>query len=320
MNCGPRTICGCLAVLLTAACGVAPAEDPHTAVVRLSSGMPGSGFHALGVALAHAYTEVLPAVSGEVVESPGAVRNLEALQAGDAEIGFAFSDVTYLAYMGAAEPGAPPFNRLRAIAVLQMTPLYVIVGPRSSVRTIAGLRGRRIGMGPAGSGTAVTSSIVLEAFGVDLSDVTAENLPFSEAADRLAAGTLDATFVNASYSAESVTLATRAGGTLLPVDGPAIESLRSDYPFLRPTFIPGGTYAGHPAAVRTVGIDTLVICRADLGVDLVYALTKALFEILPKTAPTHVPLDRMDMSQAPATPIPLHPGAARYYRERELSR
>jgi TRAP transporter TAXI family solute receptor len=282
--------------------------------------MPGSGFHALGTALGHAYAEVVPAVSGQVVESPGAVRNLEALQAGDAEIGFAFADVTYLSYMGAAQPGAPPFDRLRAIAVLQMTPLYVIAGPRSPVRTITDLRGRRIGMGPSGSGTAVTSAIVLGAFGMDLSDVTAENLPFSEAAERLVAGTLDAAFVNASYSAESVTLATRAGGTLLAVDGPAVEDLRSDYPFLRPTFIPGGTYANHPAAVRTVGIDTLVLCRADMGGDLVYALTKALFEILPKTAPVHVPLDRMDMAQAPATPIPLHPGAARYYRERELSR
>jgi len=175
-------------------------------------------------------------------------------------------------------------------------------------------------MGPPGSGTALTASLILRAFDIDPSSVATELLQFNDASSRLISGQLDAIFVNASYPAESVTIATNAGARLLSIEGPAIDQLRHDYPFLRLTAIPANTYPFHSAAVHTIGVDNLLVCRSDLDEETVHDLTKALFAALPQLASDQVSLRLMDISQAPATPIPLHDGAARYYRERELFR
>lgn len=286
----------------------------------MTTGLPGAGFHPLGAGLAQGYARALPSISVEVQESPGSVRNVRALHGGSADIGLAFADVAYMAYVGRLAEDPTPFDRLRGIAVLQLTPLHLLVRSGSGVNNIGDLRGHRVGTGPPGSGTALTSELLMRAFGILPQQVSGETLPFNEAAHRLVAGTLDATFVNAGYPSESVEIATRAGATLLAVDGPGVARLRSEYPFLRFTFIPGGTYPGHPDAIRTIGVDSLLICRADLGEDLVYDLTKAFFEVLPQLSTERASLQLMDVDRASATPIPLHRGAARYYRERELTR
>jgi TRAP transporter TAXI family solute receptor len=175
-------------------------------------------------------------------------------------------------------------------------------------------------VGPPGSGTALTAELVLGAFGIDPQAVRSEFLQFNEASAQLAAGKLDAMFVNASYPAESVSLAARSGARLLPIEGAAVDRLRHDYPFLRLTTIPAGTYPEHGLPVHTIGVDNLLLCRSDLDEDLVYELTKQFFSALPALAADQTSLRLMDFVQVPATPIPLHEGAARYYRERELFR
>ncbi len=147
-----------------------------------------------------------------------------------------------------------------------------------------------------------------------------QTLRFNEAAGRLMAGTLDAMFVNAGFPAESVRAATRSGATLLSIEGPAIDRLRHNYPFLRLTNIPAETYPGQRGAIHTIGVDTILVCRSDLDEALVYDLTRSFFESLPTLSSSQESLRRIDLEQAPATPIPLHEGAARYFRERELLR
>ena len=296
----------------------AAAPDVARRTLRLTTGTPGAGFYPLGEALGRAYREAFPLLDFEVTESPGAVHNVEAIQRGDADIGFAFADVAYLAFVGG--PGEASFSRLRGMAVLQLNPLHLVVRAQSQIRDVSALRGRRVGVGPPGSGTALTAGLVLRAFGIDPQAVHAELLPFNDASTRLTAGQLDAMFVNASDPAESVTLATKAGAQLLPIEGAAVDRLRHDYPFLRLTAIPARTYPAHPVPVHTIGVDNLLICRSDLDEDLVYELTKNFFAALPALASRQASLRLMDFAQVPATPIPLHEGAARYYRERELFR
>ncbi|MPZ74895.1 MAG: hypothetical protein GEU74_17070, partial [Nitriliruptorales bacterium] len=94
--------------------------------------------------------------------------------------------------------------------------------------------------------------------------------------------------------------------------------LRREYPFLRPAVVPRNAYPGVSETMRTIGIATLFVCRSDLGEGVVYELTKAFFDALPSLARSQDILRFSDLDQAPAAPIPLHAGAARYYREREL--
>jgi TRAP transporter TAXI family solute receptor len=300
------------------AAGSAAAAAPVT--IRLTSGIPGATFHPLGERLALGYQRVLPATTVEILESPGSVRNVRALQAGAADLGFAFADVTYVAFVGRLAEDPRPYDQLRGVAVLQLTPLHLLARSGLAIRGIADLRGRRVATGPPGSGTAVTSEILMRGFGLGPEQVRAEALPFNDAARRLGDGTLDAAFVSAGYPSESVQIATGAGASLVPVEGDPVTRLRADYPFLRLTFVPGATYPGHPAPVSTVGVDSLLLCRADLSEDLVYRLTAAFFEVLPTLSTQLESLQLMDVGRASATPIPLHRGAARYYRERELMR
>jgi TRAP transporter TAXI family solute receptor len=104
------------------------------------------------------------------------------------------------------------------------------------------------------------------------------------------------------------------GARLLNINGPEVDRLRGDLPLLRRVVIPRGAYPGQSAPVHTVAVDQLLVCRADLDNEVVYELTSVLFDQFPD------PRLRVDPQLAPATVIPLHPGAARYYRERELRR
>jgi uncharacterized protein len=150
--------------------------------------------------------------------------------------------------------------------------------------------------------------------------VSAVLLPSSDAADQVAAGQLDALFVNASYPFDRIEPAMKRGARLVPISGRPVDELINRYPFLRAVTIPAGTYPGQTAPVATVGVNVVLVCAADLSEPLVYDLTRSFFDALPLLAEAQPSLRLMDPEQAPATPIPLHDGAARYYRESELFR
>jgi uncharacterized protein len=293
--------------------------SPPRAIVRFTTGPQGGGFYPLGEGLARAYAASLPRLTVETLPSGGAIANAEAIQRGDADFGFAFADVAYIAF-GRGLNGASRYDRLRGMAVLQLTPLHLVVRPGSDVRTIADLRGRRVSAGLPSTGTALIVRLVLEEFGLGPREMDMEALSFSEAADRLVKGTLDAMFDAAIYPADAVQMALDAGARLVPITGPSVERLRREYPFFRPVLIPRLTYRGVGHPVQTIGVDSLLVCRRDLDASLVYDLTKGFFEALPSLSSSVDALRFMDLDQSPATPIPLHAGAARFYRERELLR
>jgi TRAP transporter TAXI family solute receptor len=308
-----------LAALFAAGCAGPAPERPRT-VVRLTTGTPGGWFQPMGEGLARGYATLLMRVDVRIQESAGSVANVEAIEAGEADIGFAFADVAYMASVGRLERRPVRFARLRGIAVLELAPVHLIVRAGSGIRDAGGLRGRRIGVGQSGSGTALTADLVLKAYGIDPRAVRLEPLRYIDAAARMDEGTLDGLFVIGSDPLESVRMTAARGARLLPLVGPAIDRLRREYPFLRPMVIPGSTYPGQVDSVRTIGVDTLLVCRRDLDEALVHDLTRGFFELLPTLSAERGALRIMDIEQAPATPIPLHEGAARYYREMELAR
>jgi TRAP transporter TAXI family solute receptor len=144
-------------------------------------------------------------------------------------------------------------------------------------------------------------------------------LPFKEGTNLLRTGAVDAMFLNAIYPAQNVREAIAAGAHLVSIDGPPVNELRNEYPFFRLVRIPAATYANQPESVYTIGTDALMVCRGDLEEVTAYELTKQFFDVL-SALPATDSLRLMNLDSAPATPIPLHPGAARYFRERELFR
>jgi uncharacterized protein len=300
-------------------CAAPEAEAPR-GVIRLAIGPPGGGMYPLGQTLAAQYRLSIANTDFTVEGSSGTFANAEAVERGTADIGFVWADVAYFGYAGHSELVEHRFGALRGIAVLELTPVHLVVRPGRGIRTVADLKGRKVGIGPLGSGTSVSAKLVFLAFRLNLDEIQTETLAFTDGARRLSDGSLDAMFVDGIYPAESVSDATRGGGQLLPLIGPEIDALRHEYPFLRPITIPAGTYPRVLEPIHTIGVDLLLVCRNTLEESLVYTLTRHFFDALPSLTSIQSGLRFMDVEQASATPIPLHAGAARYYRERELRR
>jgi hypothetical protein len=126
-------------------------------------------------------------------------------------------------------------------------------------------------------------------------------------------------FVLGDYPSEPVLRATKAGAHLVPIVGPEADQLRAEYQFFVPALIPEQGYPGVDKTIRTVGVASVLLCRSDLDERLVHDITAMIFNPEGNTASLAQTRHWSDVRQAAATPIPLHPGAARYYRERELS-
>jgi uncharacterized protein len=288
-------------------------------VVRVLTALAGGGFHSLAVELVNAYRQAMPGVTFETAPSPSAPGSVEAVHLGTADLSFAFADYVYFAYEGRLKTGQPPYDRLRAIADLGATPVQLIVRRDLRIDSVAQLRGLRVGIGLAGNATEITVDLLLRAYNMTMADVKAVNLTTIASAEAVAEGRLDAMFSDTIYPADAVRIATRAGARLVPLTGPGIDRLRRQYPFFRVAMIPRFAYPEIDYDVVTVGVNSLLICRRDLDEKLVYQLTRSFFEALP-TISQGTALRMMDVERAAAAPIPLHDGAARYYREQEVMR
>ena len=255
----------------------------------------------------------LPQFSVQVVTIGDARKRLEALQGGSVDVANVVADVTYAAFYGGLPGHAAPLQNIRGIALWSRAVVHLLVGPR--VDSSRGFRGMRVVFGDPTGGNSALGERLVNSTGVSTSAVTGEFAPYDIAVDKLLKGDVDAVIATVSPPQETIGRALRGGARLLEIKGPEVDRLRVHYPLLRRTLLPGGTYPGQDVPLHTVGVDLLLVCRADLDTELVYELTRALFEEIPKRVRRHV-----DPHRAPATVIPLHPGAARYYREREMQR
>ena len=243
----------------------------------------------------------------ELVEEPGA-SNLDALARGDAEIAMSTADAVYFAYRNSLQTRA----RLRAIARLHVLPQHLLVRADSGIRQVTDLRNGTLG---TFSHMAV-QRLVLTAVGIDTKAIERNRfsslLARSEVARLVGDGTADAVLIGASYPSEVVQDALSRGARLVPIEGQEIERMEQQYRFVRQVAIPAGVYPGYPRQIPTIGVDISYVCRSDLDEGLVYQLAAGLFDALPALSQKFPALRVFDVEQAPATPIPLHEGAARY--------
>jgi len=249
-----------------------------------------------------------------VTEGGSSVTGLQNLQQGKIDVAMAMADVAYLAYAGQLDGSSIPFDQLRGLAVVTLNTLHLIAARGTGIASIRDLKGLRVALGPDGSATALIAERALEAHGITINDVRSYRLPYAETADKLVRGEMDAAFMTQIPPSGPIVTAAASGARLVDIRGPVIEDLRTRYPYLKRTMIPRATYPNQPDAVHTIGVDLLLTCRADVDEAVIYRLLEAYFAARSNSS---LPLE---MERAPATPIPLHAGAARYYRHRELMR
>jgi TRAP transporter TAXI family solute receptor len=304
--------------LVLAACSSAcnqPSAAPARQTIRIGTGALQGNYYPVGIALARTFAMAMPDVDAEVKVTNGTLSNLDALQNGSVDVAFSYADVAYAAYIGGPGDQRKPFTSLRALVLLQLLPVQFVVSDRSPVRDVTDLPGRKVIF--VGGGTNLAAERIVRAYGVDPKSILLQQTrSFEDSIEDLSSGKLDAMFVLSRYPVDNVSGALERGSHLVPLAGDPIEQLHRQYPFFRPMLIAGGAYRTQALPVRTIGVHSLLLCRVDLDERLVYRLTKALFQSLAEQS--NDLLWSVDLDRAAATPIPLHAGAARYYREREL--
>jgi TRAP transporter TAXI family solute receptor len=267
------------------------------------------------------FNSALPQTHIDLQTTSGGVVVVSAVDEGKGQLGLAQSDVVYLAYRRGIERNQYPHKNLRAIAVLWVNTLYVLVRSDSAFRSIEDLKGRRVGVILPGTSGEFSTRILLSAHGMSYADVQAIFEPTDSLMPKLGSGDIDAVFsANPVMLSAARALSTTVPLRLVPIGRGVINQLRGSYPFLRPVTVAANQLPGQSGPVETLGAEWLLVCRSDLSEDLVYQLTRAFFDQLPALARDHGEAALIDPEQAPATPIPLHAGAARYYREREILR
>jgi len=294
-----------LASLVMLSCAVSVPPGPPRRSVRIVRDAT------IGNALASELSKRLPLVDIQMVDAVGSAETVDLILRNTADAGFVLGDVAYFAHQRSTRPGL--VRSVKGLAALHLAPIHLLVRPEVRVSTIAELSGRRIGAGSAFSGQVILADLIFR--GYQLGHEVRQPGPRVD----LLAG-VDASFATAYYPAATVQVAMSKGARLLPIDGDVADRLLRDYPFLQAATIPAHTYPGQDSAVTTIGVDRLFVCRSDLDAGLVHDLTRHFIEALPVlTSQTHSSLRLTDLSRAPATPIPLHAGAAQFYRERELA-
>lgn len=246
--------------------------------------------------------------------SPGAYANVLAVESGRADSALAQSDVVAQAVAG---KGAfkKPQPHIRVIATLFPEEIHLVVSTRARIASIAKLRGKRVSLGAANSGTAVTARAVLAAFRLR---VKASNDPADLAAQKLQSGKIDAFFFVGGAPVPLVDALIESGqATLLPIDGEGRDRLLAHAQGLSEDTISSSTY-GHLPAVKTVSVRALWITSDQESADTVFGITRALFSptnrnLLVQASPSARSISLRRASQDP--PAPLHPGAAKFYRE-----
>ncbi len=260
----------------------------------------------------------VPGLLAVAQTSNGSVSNVEAIQAGAVEAGLAQSNIAHGAFHASGIfAGKPAATRLRFMARLYPEAVHVVVRRTAGIQNIADLAGKRVSLDEPGSGTLAMARMLLAAHGLSESRLRAEYVKPDLAAPRLAAGQLDAFFFVGGWPVRTVADLASAGHVdILPVRGEAAADLLQRNPFLSQGTIPAGMYAG-VGAVETVTVSAQLLVRADLDDVLVETVLQQIWsergQALIRAG--HPRGADLALAQAlEARGVPLHPGAARFYR------
>jgi uncharacterized protein len=295
---------------------VKPGYGAETLITILTGGVDGV-YYPLGTTLSSIYTKAIPAADVTAQATHGSVENLRLLEAGDGELAFTLGDSLVDAWAGnkAADFDAP-LRKLRAIAKIYTNFIQIVASDRSGIKTLADLKGKRVSVGPKGSGTELNAIAIFRAAGFGFGDLAeVDHSSFGNSARLVLEGTLDATLQSAGLGVESIRHLLASGQTrLIPIPADVVAKIGS--PVYVAATIPANMYQGQTAAVPTASIPNFLVTRVGVSNEVAYLMTKSLFDHLDQLVQTAPAAKGIEVKTATVgLPIPLHPGAERYYRE-----
>jgi TRAP transporter TAXI family solute receptor len=305
-----------LSILIFSLATVAPALAAEQFINVLTGGTSGV-YYPLGVALGNVIGKAMPATKTSVQSTKASVENLNLLQAGRGEIAFTLGDSLSDAWKGNEEAGfKAPLKKLRGIAAIYPNYIQIVARADAGIKTLADLKGKKISVGAPKSGTELNARAILGAAGIAYADFSkVEYLPFGESVELMKNRQLDVTLQSAGLGVASLRdLAASVDIVVVPIP-PDVVKKTGDPAYLAAS-IPANTYKGQTADVPAAMVQNYLATHEGVPVDVVYGMTRALWTNLDQLVAAHSAAKAIQLKHAlDGMPVPLHPGAEKYYKE-----
>ncbi|MBG7340336.1 TAXI family TRAP transporter solute-binding subunit [Pseudomonas aeruginosa] len=279
--------------------------------INILTGGTSGVYYPIGVGLSQIYGHDIQGAKTSVQATKASVENLNLLQAGRGELALALGD-------SVADAGfKAPLKKLRAIGNTYPNYIQVVASQASGIKTLADLKGKRISVGAPKSGTELNARAIFKAAGLSYEDMgKVEYLPYAESVELIKNRQLDATLQSSGLGMAAI----RDLASTMPITFVAIPAdvvAKIDSPAYHAASIPAGTYDGQEQDVPTVAIDNILVSHSGVSDELAYQMTKLMFDNLPRLVTAHAAAKDIALDKAAKNlPIPLHPGAERFYKEK----
>ncbi len=285
--------------------------------INVLTGGTSGVYYPIGVALSQLYSNGIEGSKTSVQATKASVENLNLLQAGRGELAFALGDSVADAWNGVEDAGfKTPLRKLRAIAGTYPNYIQVVASKESGITTLADLKNKRISVGAPKSGTELNARAIFKAAGLSYEDMgKVEFLPYAESVELIKNRQLDATLQSSGLGMAAIRdLAATMPITFVAI--PADVTAKIDNKAYQAASIPAGTYDGQDSDVPTVAITNLLVSHDGVSDDVAYQMTKLMFNNLDRLGNAHSAAKDIKLEgAAKGLPIPLHPGAERFYKE-----
>ena len=311
-------------VALVAAFGLATAgaQDKKN---RISIGTGGTGgvYYPLGGGLAAVLSKFVPGLEATAEVTAGSIANLQLIDGGKSEMGFTMADAAWDAYQG-LEKFSGKKVALRTLVVWYPNRMHVVTVEGTGINKFSDLKGKRVSTGAPASGTEITAMRLIEAYGLDPNkDMTRERLSVAESVNALKDGKIDAFFWVGGVPTPSITdLAATPGKKIKLIDhGDGVENMRKKIgPIYVKNRILANAYPGQGVDTTNMDVWNLLVVPENADEQLVYNITKTMFEKKEELVKVHKDAAFLELANQTtnASPIPFHPGAIRYFKEKGL--
>jgi TRAP transporter TAXI family solute receptor len=285
--------------------------------INILTGGQAGVYYPVGVALAQIYSKELPNTRATAQVTKASAENLNLLQSGRAELGLALGDAVSNAWQGNADAGfKTKLNKLRGLSATYSNYVQIVASAESGIKTLADLKGKRVSVGAAKSGTELNARAVFKAAGLSYSDFAkVEYLSFADSVELVKNRQLDATLQSAGLGVASFKdLSTAIKITVVPIPADVIKKIGDDA--YQPAVVPANTYTGQTTDVETAAIANFLVTQSGVSDEKAYQMAKTLWSNIDTIYAAHKATKVMKRENAvKGMPIPLHPGAARYYKE-----
>lgn len=289
--------------------------------VTIASGWVVGVYYPLAGAMSRIVYEKVPDVKVTVESSGASVANAKLIASGDADFAIVQNDIAYYAFNGIKPIFDTPIKNVRGIACLYPEHVQIQARKDAKIMSVKDLKGKRVCVGPLGSGTEANARQVLELNGLTFEDLgKVERLTATESSDFLKDNRIDAAFYTVGVGASGLVDTALMGEMMIvPISGREADALIKKYPYYAKAKVPAGIYKGTDKDVDTVAVLAILIAKAELEEPLVYNITKAIFENLGTLERAHAKGKEVRLETAlVGMPIPLHPGVERFFKEKGI--